>query len=256
MNTFLNEYRNLITECVIQNCSPKQIIDSLYHKEIVKYLRFGVDPRIDEINNTVQKIFEVTNKQTFDFINAVQTDETLFVGEGNFSFSLSIAKQVDDPSNMIVSTNEIESDLSDFTNSNILELESLGIQVLYGIDATRLDKDFDTGSFNNIIFQFPHTGMFKIIEGASPNFTLLREFLTSAKSLLSENGKVIVSIVDSPFYKGVFKIEEVVQITGYRNVKIYDFNPLLFPNYNHKMTNSEESAISSDDNLITVVFEI
>jgi hypothetical protein len=256
MNTFLNEYNNLITEYITHDYNSKQIIDSLYHQEFIKYLRFGIHPRIDEINNTAQNIFETQNSNTFDFVSAVQNGRTLFIGEGNFSFSLSIVKQVGDVSNIIASTIEKEDDFSDFTKSNILALESLGVQVLCGIDATQIAKQFEGYIFDNIIFQFPHTGSFKSVDGENPNFTLLRDFLISAKPLLSADGKVIVSIVNSPFYQRIFKIEEVAKITGYNDVQIYDFNSLLFADYNHKMTNKEESTISSEDDLITIVFQV
>ena len=116
--------------------------------------------------------------------------------------------------------------------------------------------DFAGQTFDNIIFQFPHTGSRELIEGRNPHFILLRDFLKSAKHLLSYSGRVIVSIVDSPYYQGAFQIEEVGQVTNYRRYSTYNFNPLLFPNYVHTMTNENESAISKNDDLITVVLEV
>ncbi|QED23057.1 hypothetical protein [Candidatus Deianiraea vastatrix] len=85
-------------------------------------------------------------------------------------------------------------------------------------------------------------------------------------------GKVIVSIVDSPYYQGAFglkdlfsslcaaapsagQIEEVGTEARYKRYTVYKFNPLLFKDYIHTMTNEDESAISKNDDLITIVFE-
>lgn len=64
-----------------------------------------------------------------------------------------------------------------------------------------------------------------------------------------------MSIVDSPYYQGSFQIEEAGTEAKYKRYTVYKFNPLLFANYVHTMTNEDESAISKSDDLITIVFE-
>lgn len=144
------------------------------------------------------------SEKTFNFINAVANGRTLFIGEGNFSFCLSIAKQIRNPYNIVATTNEAQSEFLDLTKQNINSLQKLGVNVFCKTDATAIHKDFAGQTFDNIIFQFPHTGSREPIEGRNPNFILLRDFLKSAKPLLSYGGKVIVSIVDSPYYQGAF----------------------------------------------------
>ncbi len=196
------------------------------------------------------------SNQVFDFVNAVTNDRTLFVGEGNFSFCLSITGQIRNPHNMVTTINEAQNKFSDLTKQNIKSLQRLGIKVFCKTDATRINNDFMGQIFQNIIFQFPHTGNREPIEGRNPNFILLRDFLKSAKPLLSYGGKVIVSMVDSPYYRGAFQLEEAGTEAKYKRYSIYKFNPLLFLNYIHTMTNEDESAISKNDDLITVVFEV
>lgn len=183
------------------------------------------------------------SEKTFNFINAVANGSTLFIGKGNFSFCLSIAKQISNPYNIIATTNENQSEFSDLTRGNINSLQKLGVKLFCNIDATEISRDFAGQTFDNIIFQFPHTDSREPIEGRNPNFILLRDFLKSAKPLLSYGGRVIVSIVDSSYYQSAFQIEEAGQVTNYRRHSIYNFNPLLFPNYVHTMTNEDESAI-------------
>jgi hypothetical protein len=224
-----------------------------------KYYRTGYNPRVNEINQVVNAIFAVKSadkpKQTFNFVNAVAQGRTLFVGEGNFSFCLSIAKQLRNPSDIIATTNEAQNEFSDLTKANINSLQRLGVKLYCKTDATKIHNDFVVQTFNNIIFQFPHTGSREPIEGRNPNFILLRDFLKSAKPLLSYGGRVIVSIVDSPYYQGAFQIEEAGTEAKYKRYTIYKFNPLIFSNYVHTMTNEDESAISKNDDLITIVFE-
>ena len=193
---------------------------------------------------------------SFNFINTVANGTTLFVGEGNFSFCLSIAKQIINPHNIIATTNEAQNEFSDLTKQNINSLQRLGIKVFQRTDATKIYNDFAGQAFNNIIFQFPHTGSREPIDGRNPNFILFRDFLKSAKPLLLFGGKVIITVVDSPYYQGAFQFKEACRVAGYRNVTGYNFNLLHFPNYIHTMTNEDESAISKNDKLMTVVFEL
>jgi len=259
MNTFYTEYKDLIKQCLMHNYNSKQISDTLYNREMNRYYRIGFKPRVDEINQIVNAIFETKSvdkpKQTLNFINAVVQGRTLFVGEGNFSFCLSIARQIRNPYNIIATTNEAQNEFSDLTKQNINSLQRLGVKVFQKTDATQIHKDFAGQAFNKIIFQFPHTGSREPIQGRNPNFILLRDFLKSAKHLLSYGGKVVVSIVDSPYYQGAFQIEEAGTEAKYKRYSVYKFNPLLFPNYIHTMTNEDESAISKNDDLITIVFE-
>ena len=193
---------------------------------------------------------------SFNFINTVANGTTLFVGEGNFSFCLSIARQLRNPTNIIATTFENQNEFSELTKTNISKLQSLGVRVFYNSDATKVHNDFARCRFNNIIFQFPHTGSREPIDGRNPNFILLRDFLKSAKPLLLFGGKVIITVVDSPYYQGAFQFKEACRVAGYRNVTGYNFNLLHFANYIHTMTNEDESAISKNDKLMTVVFEL
>ena len=74
---------------------------------------------------------------SFSFVNSVANGATLFVGEGNFSFCLSIARQVRYPSNIIATTFENQNEFSEFTKANISKLQSLGVRVFYNSDATK-----------------------------------------------------------------------------------------------------------------------
>ena len=86
--------------------------------------------------------------------------------------------------------------------------------------------------FETIIFQFPHTGSREPIEGRNPNFILVRGFLMSVKSLLSASGKVVITAVDSPHYRGALAAKEA----GFAAPLVYSFDPKAYLGYEHTMT--------------------
>ena len=193
-------------------------------------------------------------KNDFDFYKTINEGKTLFIGEGNFSFSLSIAEKIANKSNIIATCFEKEKDLSDFAISNINKLKSFRININFEIDATEINQTFRGYQFDNIIFNFPNTGSREAVEGRNSNFISLRDFLISGKKILKKNGKIIVSIIDSAFYQGAFQIEEASNLAGFKKIEIYNFNPLIFKNYKHQMTNEKASAVDKNDNCITIIF--
>jgi hypothetical protein len=80
MNALYTEYKDLIRQCLVNNYNPKQITDTLYNREMNKYHRTGYKPRVNEINQIVNAIFETKSadkpKHTFDFISPVSNGRT------------------------------------------------------------------------------------------------------------------------------------------------------------------------------------
>ena len=194
--------------------------------------------------------------KTFNFINAIENKRTLFVGEGNFSFCLSIAQSIYNPQNIIATTLEDRIDFTNFTLENIIQLQNLGVKIYTNTDAMQIHKSFQRYRFDNIIFQFPHTGECEDFKNENSNFLLLKYFLLNAKNILNYQSKVMISIVDSPYYRSLFQIDKVAKIIGFQNISVYEFNPLHFSNYIHTMTNENESAIEDKQDFITIVFEL
>lgn len=254
----MKEYREEILQGIKSKIPPQKIIDNLYHKEFIKYLRFGFKPNIEIIRQSIQEFLNTKfthNENTFGFVQAVCNGKTLFIGEGNFSFSLSIANEITKPQN-ITATSLETNNLSDFTQNNIAKLINLGANVHLGIDGTQIDKTFQGYKFDNIIFHFPNTGNIQSIEGKHSNFILLRDFLTSAKPLITNCGRIIITIVDSPYYQGAFQITEVAKITGYNNIEFYSFDVNQHPNYVHTMTTQNKPALGESDKFQTIVFSL
>jgi len=195
--------------------------------------------------------------ELFNLAAQIAHGKTLLVGEGNLSFSLSIVgKNVVKPHLISATTIETPERLSAITIENSRALKKIGVRVMHGVDATKLSQRFGTEKFDSIIFQFPHTGTRTPSEHKNPNFILVRDFLRSAKRQLTARGKVIISAVDNPHYRGAFQFEEAARITGFKSPEIYAFNPLSFAGYIHSMTLEDSSAIDAHKNFASWVFRL
>lgn len=208
-----------------------------------------------DIATRVYRLWLLHKATGFDFVGALARGRTLFVGEGNFSFALSLARMPKAiPRQLIVTTFEKSDNLCADTLINAEILRFMGATVLYGVDATNLSRAFGSWHFDNIIFQFPHVGSREIVEGHNPNFILIRDFLLSANTQLNRDGVVVISAVDSPHYRGAFQFEDAANIAGLKSPEIYPFDPNKFKGYTHVMTHQNGSALENHNSFSTWVF--
>lgn len=195
--------------------------------------------------------------RAFGFAEQITRGETLFVGEGNLSFALCFATRLDiAPQSLTATTYEDESELSATRRSNAEVLRILGARVVHGVDATALGAYFSNWSFETIIFQFPNSGSREPVQGRNSNGILVRDFLKGAALLLNECGKVIISIVDSPYYRGAFQMFDAAEEAGFASPEVYPFYPAQFPGYVHVNTNDEDSALSHHNKFCSYVFTL
>lgn len=87
----------------------------------------------------------------------------LLVGEGDFSFSLSLATHFGSARNMVATSLDSQDKIySKYSNAiaNVRELEERGCLVLYGVDAKTMSQHFflSTQRFDRIVYNFPHVG--------------------------------------------------------------------------------------------------
>lgn len=191
----------------------------------------------------------------FDLIQQIKLGDALLIGEGNLSFAKSLVQHHGVSTKKLVATTyETFSALKGVSLKNALWLQGRGVKTLHGVNATSLDHDFSRASFRTIVFQFPHTGKRKPINGRNPNHVLVKQFLKSARRRLRQDGKVCISYVDSPHYDGAFQFDIAANLAGYLPPDSFLFDKIKFRGYTHVMTNEPRSALTFHKRFRTVVF--
>ena len=192
-----------------------------------------------------------------DFVQTVSRGRTLFLGEGNLSFSLALAKlKPSAAKDFTATTFEPARRLPSAALLNASQLTRMGAKVLNGIDATRLQAHFGTSKFHAIIFNFPNVASRMPIYGRNPNHILVRKFLSSAAGQLVRGGLVVMTVVDSSFYAGEFGLPAAARFSGFGEPEIHEFKPSRFPGYVHANTLGGQSALTKYRAFSTWVFRL
>lgn len=167
--------------------------------------------------------------------------QILLVGEGDFSFSLSLANAFGSAVN-IVATSLDTCDMLfkkySKAQSNVNELKKLGATIIHEVDATKMkfQVGIRTRKFDRIVYNFPHAG-FKgkednpILIGMHKKLVL--GFFKNASALLRPFGEVHVSHkTTSPFCK--WNLEELASLCSLILIECAEFCIADYPGYNHK----------------------
>ncbi|KAL8135524.1 hypothetical protein AgCh_010244 [Apium graveolens] len=164
----------------------------------------------------------------------------LLVGEGDFSFSKCLANAFGSASNITAtSLDSQESLMSKYTaaSANIQELKVLGCTILHGVDASvmRYDSRLNCCSFDRIVFNFPHSGIFKEKNAAVIELHkgVVRGFLRNAIEMLATNGEVhITHKTEDPYIR--WNLKELGEETGFCLVEKSSFYIWEYAGYSNK----------------------
>ncbi|XP_019197077.1 PREDICTED: uncharacterized protein At4g26485-like [Ipomoea nil] len=154
----------------------------------------------------------------------------LLVGEGDFSFSASLAAAFGYASNMIATSLDSERGLwngYDRAVYNIEELMRKGCKVIHGVNVASMDSHpcLKHLRFDRIILNFP----FAVI----PHRVLVKAFLRAAKEMISENGEIYITQRPDVIL-GEMKIECIVFQQWLELVRVVDFNVFEYWGYSPK----------------------
>ncbi|XP_010540158.1 PREDICTED: uncharacterized protein At4g26485-like [Tarenaya hassleriana] len=168
----------------------------------------------------------------------------LLVGEGNFSFSLSLARAFGSAANVTAtsldSRGKLERDYGTEALTNIEELKGLGCTVMHGVNVRIMSRHVNLCSkrFDRIIFNFPHAG-FDIIGKEYDSSTikkhqgLVRGFLENARRMIDVDGEVhITHKTTDPFSR--WDIEDLAEEESLCLVKKVPFYKWDYPGYVNK----------------------
>lgn len=122
------------------------------------------------------------------------------IGDGDMSFSLALARLLyssaeASTSRLVATSYESKESLLRVyptVESTLKELDRLGAQVMFGVDAIQLPRAL--GQFDRIIWNFPCTAISRGQDGQNDamedNKQLVRKFARNAKSFLRRNGEI------------------------------------------------------------------
>jgi hypothetical protein len=182
----------------------------------------------------------------------------LLVGEGNLSFTKSLVEDHSlNPQLIFASVYESGKMLSEDARKNANFLSNSGVEILFGLDATKMERRIGEAKFDIIIFQFPNAGSREPKYGHNPNYILLRNFLKNCKRHIKNQGRILVTTVDNAYYDGRFRLDDVVEHAELATPFAMPFSPDDYPSYEHVNTiEDEESALSKYKRFSTWVFGV
>ncbi|XP_072968523.1 uncharacterized protein [Typha angustifolia] len=167
--------------------------------------------------------------------------EILLVGEGDFSFSLSLADAFGSASNIVATSldpHDVVVAKYAKAESNMENLKKMGAMILHGIDATKmkLHSDLTARKFDRIVFNFPHAG-FKGKEDSMRMINLhrplVRGFFKNASRMLRTDGEIHISHkTGGPFCK--WNLEELALKNSLVLSECANFEIKEYPGYANK----------------------
>lgn len=123
--------------------------------------------------------------------------KVLTIGDGDFSFSLALARIISGTGLTATSYESKETLIQVYPliEATMNELESLGVSLHYQVDATRIQQTLDTAKpclYDRIVWNFPCEAVAKGRDGQNEemenNKKLISKFVSSAKALLMRKG--------------------------------------------------------------------
>ncbi|GAB5361395.1 hypothetical protein AAMO2058_000709800 [Amorphochlora amoebiformis] len=142
-------------------------------------------------------------------------EKILVVGDGDFSYSLAMTKSLR-PTNLIATSYDSLEELKEkYPNSSniLISLSDRGVCLMHGVDARNLESHFTDSKFDRIVFMFPqHPPSNRSKNKIQLHRTLLEEFLLSARNVLTDKGRVFLTLLEG---QGGTTIENAPR--GYQN---------------------------------------
>ncbi|KAK7303452.1 hypothetical protein RJT34_14359 [Clitoria ternatea] len=173
----------------------------------------------------------------------------LLVGEGDFSFSLSLAKAFTSAPNLVATSLDSYDNIGKkYSNglSNVMELQERRCFVFHDVDAKEMSNHFflKTQRFDRIVYNFPHVG-FIYPENShcqiQLNKRLLKGFFANAKVLLKkEGGEIHVTHKEGEPYNK-WGLVQKAEKKGLVLQQVVPFSKDDYPGYDNKRAHGKLS---------------
>ncbi|KAJ0398184.1 hypothetical protein P43SY_000553 [Pythium insidiosum] len=194
-------------------------------------------------------------KRVIGLYDAQHVARILTVGDGNFSFSLALARalQGDDdgaaPVELVVTSHESRDSVVETYPDGARILEELAsmphVQVHHGVDATDAAQMQALGTFDRVLWNFPCVRVPRGQDGQNEEMELNKALLSSffghvAAMLTPGRGQVHVTHKTKPPYSQ-WGIEALAEAKGLVHVRSVVFDRCLYPGYTNKKVLSRGS---------------
>eukprot|EP00040_Diaphanoeca_grandis_P023827 m.130136 g.130136 ORF g.130136 m.130136 type:complete len:283 (+) comp29460_c5_seq3:821-1669(+) len=184
----------------------------------------------------------------------IATDLILLVGEGDFSFSAALTTVLKGSLNITATAYDSLEHVQkkyDTAEDHIDNFKAGGGTEVFNVDATKLDTNKLLGtSYDCIVFNFPHCG-FGIkdkLKNILSNRKLILGFLTSAVKVLHPKGEIHITVKKGEPYDSWGLVRIALSLGTLRVKNSFDFQPSLYPEYNHRRTIGFKEGLSSSSN--------
>ncbi|ESQ30048.1 hypothetical protein EUTSA_v10012292mg [Eutrema salsugineum] len=174
----------------------------------------------------------------------------LLIGEGDFSFSLSLAKAFVSATNITVASLDIRDGLGrqyNNGNANMEELEKLGCTVVRGVNIHSMTSADGLNQYDRIVFHFPHAGKHR---------NVVKGFMENAIEMVKDkDGEIHVTHKTIyPFNK--WDMKTIAEETGLRLIQQMQFNKWTFPGHsNNRGSGSNCDASFPFGSVVTFMFK-
>jgi 25S rRNA (uracil2634-N3)-methyltransferase len=197
------------------------------------------------------------NAPTFRYkLKPKPEEKILFIGEGNFSFALSLALMINRADNFVCTSYDSEETcIAKYPESlEILQtLRDLEAELMFNIDCKNIQFK---QRFSKIIFNFPHVGLGikDQLKNVITNQKMILAFFEQAKKKLctkekndENDGEIIVSLKNGVPYD-LWDIRTLAKGAGLALDRSFEFIPSDYKGYAHRRTLGYDSKISNPDN--------
>ncbi|KAG7398850.1 hypothetical protein PHYBOEH_010364 [Phytophthora boehmeriae] len=183
------------------------------------------------------------SKPAIGLYDAENIKSILTVGDGNFSFSLALARALDPTSGVTLVTTSHESKqsvLETYPDGEkiLAELNAMShVTVRHEVDATDAKQMKALGVFDRVLWNFPCVRAPRGEDGQNKemetNKKLLNDFFAIVDQVLTETGEVHVTHkTKAPF--GQWGIESIAKTNKLRHQQSVIFDRCLYPGYSNK----------------------
>ncbi|ETI39731.1 hypothetical protein L914_14152 [Phytophthora nicotianae] len=201
-------------------------------------------------NDDDQKMSAEADNYSIGLYDAAQVKRILTVGDGNFSYSLALARALGPDSGVQLVTTSHESKktvLETYPDGEKIldELNAMPhVTVQHEVDATDAEQMKTLGQFDRVIWNFPCVRAPRGEDGQNQemetNKKLLSDFFAHVAQILTPTGEVHVTHkTKKPF--GQWGIENIAKTNKLRHQQSVVFDRCLYPGYSNKKVLSKGS---------------